>query len=95
MLLELGCRQGEGRSGAPAAGRNEPHESSPLLGLEEIKFEREKGVSETGKVKGEMKMKDKRGLYRGGGDYRNLLQDRETESCRQKQGEDEQCWEIS
>ena len=33
------------------AGKNEPHESSPLVGLEEVKFERERGVSETGKVK--------------------------------------------
>ena len=57
----------EGRSGAPIATRNEPHESSSLLGLEDIKFERERGVSETRKVKGEMKMKEKRGLYRGGG----------------------------
>ena len=27
-----------------SAGRNELHESSPLLGLEDIKFERERGV---------------------------------------------------
>ena len=66
MLREWRCRQGEGRSGAPADGRNEPHESSPLLGLEDIKFEREREVSETGKVKSEMKMKEKRGLYRVG-----------------------------
>ena len=51
----------------PATGRNEPHESSPLLGLKDSKFERERGVSETRKVKDEMKMKVKRGLYRGGG----------------------------
>ena len=63
--MEWRCRQGEGRSGALAAGRNEPHESSSLLGLEEIKFERERGVSKTGKVKGEMKIKEKRGLYKG------------------------------
>ena len=37
------------------------------MGLKEIKFERERGVSQTRKVKDEMKMKDKRGLYRGGG----------------------------
>ena len=67
MLLEWRCRQGEGRSGAPVVERNEPHESSPLLGLEEIKFERGRRVSKTGKVKGEMKMKEKRGLYKGVG----------------------------
>ena len=54
MLLEWRCWQGEGRSGTPAVGRNEPHESLPLLGLKEIKFERERGVLENGKVKGEM-----------------------------------------
>ena len=37
------------------------------LGLEEIKFEREKGVSETGMLKYEMKNERKKGLYRGGG----------------------------
>ena len=30
----------EWSSSAPAAGRNEPHESSPLSGLKERKFER-------------------------------------------------------
>ena len=49
------------------AGRNEPHESSPLLGFKESKFEREGGVSETRKGKYEMKNEGKRGLYRGGG----------------------------
>ena len=67
MLLEWRCRQGKGRSSVPTADRNGPHESSPLLGLEDIKFERERGVSETGKVKGEMKMKERRGLYGEGG----------------------------
>ena len=31
----------------------------------------------------------------GSKNYRNLLQERETESCRQKHGEDEQCCEFS
>ena len=48
-------------------GKNEPHESSPLLSLENIKFERERGVSETGKGKYEMKNEGKRVLYRGVG----------------------------
>ena len=36
-------------------GKNEPHESSPSLGLEDSKFERERGFLETGKEKYEMK----------------------------------------
>ena len=57
---------GEWNSGAPTAGRNEPYESSPLLGLKD-QIERERGFLETRKVKDEMKMKVKRDLYRGGG----------------------------
>ena len=49
------------------AGRNELHESSPLLGLEDIKLRGRGGFSETGKEKYEMKNEGKRGLYRGGG----------------------------
>ena len=52
---------------APAVGRNEPRQSSPLLGFEEIKFEREKGVSKTGRLKYEMENEGKMSLYRGGG----------------------------
>ena len=47
-LLEWRYLQGEWSSGTPAAGRNEAHESSPLLGLEDSKFERERGFSEIG-----------------------------------------------
>ena len=57
--------------GAPAHPRLEgmsPHESSPLLSLEDIKFKRERRVSETGKGKYKMKNEGKKGfIYRRGG----------------------------
>ena len=40
LILSGEVSQREWISGAPATGRNEPHESSPLSGLKESKFER-------------------------------------------------------